>query len=333
MIQNQRESSQETEEQEGWSRSTHQVLLCVVPQARARFSCMHLFTWHRERSKASSLFQGTLWLMRKQAVFLNYLPDFPRLEKCLRNLNIIRVTLTVKTWCLTLAHTTGPLKGLEYTSSKYGPWSLERVVDLGRSSHLATSAFPTLPETGHTNISDKTKNRSKDPHSRGVLPSSEKGTSIVGRQTQKNLNRVACWIFQFTVIAEITHPFWSHSNITVYFPESIQHFSVSSVLHLSLCEVPIFVLNILHEFLWSLYPCIKHTAWILTVPPNTFFFKTLLVMKSRLLPTNERKQIVIFVTITANMVSGTQLRWVDQKEALSRTVNLWPSLPNCSKRI
>lgn len=54
MIQNQRESSQETEEQEGWSRSTHQVLLSVVPQARAHFSCMPLLTWHRERSKAAS---------------------------------------------------------------------------------------------------------------------------------------------------------------------------------------------------------------------------------------------------------------------------------------
>lgn len=54
MTQNQREASQETKEQEGWSRSTHQVLLHAVPQARAHFSCLHLLTWHQERSKAAS---------------------------------------------------------------------------------------------------------------------------------------------------------------------------------------------------------------------------------------------------------------------------------------
>lgn len=55
--------------------------------------------------------------------------------------------------------------------------------------------------------------------------------------------------------------------------------------------------------------------------PSPIFFKTFLLTKSQLLPINEREQIVIFVPITANMVSGTQPRRIDQKEALNRTVN------------
>lgn len=85
MIQNQRESSQETEEHQGWSRSSHQVLLRVVPQAKACFSCMPLLTWHRERSKAASehiqSLPGDSLTYEKTSSVFKLSSRFPKVEK------------------------------------------------------------------------------------------------------------------------------------------------------------------------------------------------------------------------------------------------------------
>lgn len=172
---NQRESSQETKEDEGRNPSVHQVLLHIVPQASA-VSLVHICLPGTKKDQelpmiTFSLFQGTLWLMGKQAVFLNYLTDFLRLEKCLRNLKIIWVTLTV-----TLAHTTEPLKGLEYATLKYGPWPLKS----GRLRKVISSCkfcFPHFARSRPYKCIQEDIKQVKRSSFQGVLPSSEKGPS------------------------------------------------------------------------------------------------------------------------------------------------------------